>query len=86
MSNEYLDWLADNLTDPDFEKESREPERIPKLLSLLEKGWKKNPNLRLGQIFENLKRYMSKEDLFYIEDKDIIRAIIDYFDLEDIYE
>ena len=29
MSNEYLDWLSDNLISPDFEKEVRDPERIP---------------------------------------------------------
>ena len=83
MSNEYLDWLSDNLISPDFEKEARDPERIPKILSLLEKGWKKNPDLRLGQIFENLKRYMQKEDLFYIEDEVIINELVNYFDLNE---
>jgi hypothetical protein len=81
MSNEYLDWLSDNLIDTDFQKESRNPERIPKILSLLEKGWKKNPDLRLGQIFENLKIYMQKEDLFYIEDEMIIEGLVNYFRL-----
>lgn len=80
--NEYLDWLSDNLISPDFEKEARDPERIPKILSLLEKGWRKNPDLRLGQIFENLKRYMRKEDLFYIEDEIIAQEIVNYFDLD----
>ena len=83
MSNEYLDWLADNLISPDFEKEARDPERIPKILALLEKGWKKNPDLRLGQIFENLKRYMQKENLFYIEDEVIINELVNYFDLNE---
>ena len=81
MSNKYLDWLSDNLISPDFEKEARDPERIPKILSLLEKGWRKNPDLRLGQIFENLKHYMRKEDLFYIEDEVITQEIVNYFDL-----
>lgn len=80
--NEYLDWLSDNLISPDFEKEARDPERISKILSLLEKGWRKNPDLRLGQIFENLKRYMRKEDLFYIEDEVIAQEIVNYFDLD----
>ena len=81
MSNEHLDWLSDNLISPDFEKEARDPERIPKILSLLEKGWRENPDLRLGQIFENLKNYMRKTDLFYIEDEVIAQEIVNYFDL-----
>lgn len=83
MSNEYLDWLADNLTDPDFEKESRDPERIPKLLALLERGWRKNPDLRLGQIIENFRRYIPKQDLFYMEDEVIAQELINYFDLDE---
>lgn len=34
----------------------REPARIKKLLSLLEKYWEKNPNLRLCQIIGNITR------------------------------
>lgn len=83
MSNEYLDWLSDNLVNPDFEKEARDPERIPKILSLLEKGWRKNPDLRLGQIIENFRRYIPKQDLFYMEDEVIAQEIVNYFDLDE---
>ena len=61
----------------------RDPKRIHKILSLLEAGWYMCPDLRLGQIFENIKRYAGKEDLFYVEDEDFERMIKDYFDLED---
>lgn len=61
----------------------RDINRIPKVLSLLEAGWSKAPDLRLGQIFENIKRYSGKADLFYIEDEDFEQLIKDYFDLED---
>lgn len=60
----------------------REPNRIPKLLKLLETGWSKVPDLRLGQIFENIKGYSGKADLFYLEDEDFEQLIKDYFDLE----
>ena len=59
----------------------RDPNRIYKILSLLETGWSKVPDLRLGQIFENIKRYSGKEDLFYTEDEDFEQLIKGYFDL-----
>ena len=59
----------------------RDPNRIPKLLKLLEEGWSKVPDWRLGQLFENLKRASGKSDLFYLEDEDLEQLVIDYFDL-----
>lgn len=60
----------------------RDPNRIPQILSLLARGWSQMPNIRFGQLIENLKRYIGKEDIFYIEDDDMIQHLIDYFDLE----
>ena len=60
----------------------RNSNRIPYIMSLIAQGWQKNPDLRIGQIFENLKSYSGKEDLFYIEDDEFIQLIIDYFDLD----
>ena len=34
----------------------RNPDRIPKILSLLQQGWEKVPDWRFGQLIENLKR------------------------------
>ena len=62
----------------------RDPNRISKVLGLLKTGWSKVPDLRLGQIFENIKRYSDKADLFYLEDEDFEQLIKDYFDLEDL--
>ena len=59
----------------------RDPNRISEILNLLEAGWSKIPDLRLGQIFENIKRYSEKEDLFYTEDEDFEQLIKSYFDL-----
>lgn len=61
----------------------RNPNRIPYIMSLIAQGWQKVPDLRIGQIFENLKRYSGKDDLFYMEDDEFIQLIIDYFDLDE---
>ena len=61
----------------------RDPNRISKFLSLVEAGWKKFPDMRFGQLIENLKRYTGKDDIFYIEDEQMEKYIKDYFDLDD---
>ena len=61
----------------------RNPDRILEIMALLQRGWEKVPDWRMGQLFENLKRYIGKDDLFYIEDKEMIKYIIDYFDLDE---
>ena len=60
----------------------RDPNRIHRILRLLAAGWSQAPDLRLGQIFENLKVYAHKEDLFYVEDDELERIIKDYFGLD----
>ena len=62
----------------------RNPDRIPYILSLIEKGWSKIPDIRFGQLIENLKFYISKTDMFYVEDEEMIKYIIDYFDLDEV--
>ena len=61
----------------------RNPNRIYEILNLLRRGWEKVPDWRLGQLIENLKRYIGIDDLFYIEDDKMIECIIDFFDLEE---
>jgi uncharacterized protein YihD (DUF1040 family) len=48
----------------------RDPARIDELLELLRVYWKRNPDLRLGQIVCNVMRETNKEtcDPFYLED------------------
>lgn len=65
----------------------RDPNRILKIMTLLQRGWEKVPDWRIGQLFENLKCYTDKPDLFYVEDEEMITYIIDFFDLdEDLLE
>ena len=61
----------------------RNPNRIYEILNLLQRGWEKVPDLRFGQLIENLKRYINIDDLFYIEDDELVEKIIDFFDLEE---
>lgn len=61
----------------------RNPNRIYEILNLLQRGWEKIPDLRFGQLIENLKRYIDVDDLFYIEDDELVEKIIDFFDLEE---
>ena len=61
----------------------RDPNRIPEIMKLLETGWKQVPDWRFCQLFENLKRYSNKSDLFYLEDEDFEQLIKDFFDLEE---
>lgn len=49
----------------------RDPERIEKVLSLVSTFWKKNPDLRLGQIIENIAS-RSNSHAFYMEDSIVI--------------
>lgn len=62
----------------------RNPDRIPEIITLLQLGWQKVPDWRLGQLIENLKRYIGTDDLFYIEDDKMIENIRDYFDLDEV--
>lgn len=60
----------------------RDPNRISEVLMMLQQGWEKVPDWRLGQLIENLKRYIGIDDLFYIEDDEMTKKIVDFFDLE----
>lgn len=61
----------------------RDPNRIYEIISLIQVGWQKVPDWRLGQLVENLKRYIGVDDLFYIEDDELKERIIDFFDLDE---
>lgn len=52
----------------------RDPKRIPRLLKKLRAFWEQNPDLRLGQIVENLAA-VTEDYVFYIED-DVLESRI----------
>lgn len=47
----------------------RDPDRIERILSLLEKVWKCEPDQRLCQLLSNA--LYPKNDIFYVEDDDL---------------
>lgn len=56
----------------------RNPARIYPLLNKIGDYWIRNPDLRFGQIIENLKRANKIDDLFYIED-DVFKKLIEQY-------
>ena len=61
----------------------RDPNRIPEFLATVQMCWEKVPDWRFGQLIENLKRFMDKQDLFYIEDDDLTAYLLDFFNLSE---
>lgn len=53
----------------------RNPSRIYPLLNKIGDIWIKHPELRFGQIIENIKRVNKIDDLFYIEDNKFEKLI-----------
>ena len=53
----------------------RDPNRIAHLSVLLGRLWKRNPDLRFAQIVELLKSKLGTDDMFYIEDDDLIKLM-----------
>ncbi len=58
----------------------RDISRISRVLASLERCWLKAPDMRLGQLFENLKTFSGKDDLFYIEDDEFEKLILEFYE------
>lgn len=54
----------------------RDPERIPKVLGLLEKAWKLSPDFRLGQMIFSITK--GREDNFYTEDEELTKFLEEF--------
>ena len=69
----------------------RDPDRIPIILQQIEKEWKKNPDIRLGQVLstildikplyveEDIVGFTSKIDPYYLEDREFLKLFKKYF-------
>lgn len=57
----------------------RDINRIDEILADLGEQWKRVPDWRLGQLFNNLQRYAGN-DLFYFEDDKLISKIREFLD------
>lgn len=63
-------------------KQMRNPERIYEIITVLIEAWKTVPDWRFGQLIENIKAHIGKDDLFYVTDTELEIAIIEYFNLD----
>lgn len=57
----------------------RDISRISRILELIEYYWLKVPDWRLGQLFENVKTFSGKKDLFFIEDDKLMELFEEFF-------
>ena len=60
----------------------RDPARIPKVLAAIHNVWKRNPDLRLGQIVTIATAKSGRDvecpEIFYLEDEDLLRGLRKY--------
>ena len=62
----------------------RDPKRIPKILQKLQKIWEASPDLRLGQLIENVfpNTSMTQRSSYYEEDEDFIKTLEEFYKSE----
>lgn len=57
----------------------RDSTRIPRTLELIEHYWLKSPDLRFGQLIENVKTFSGCDDLFFVEDDQLLQMFEEFF-------
>jgi len=55
----------------------RDPKRIKRILKLIEKVWKKNPDLRLFQLLDN--SFHTYGDYYYLEDENLEESLKEFY-------
>jgi len=67
--------------------EGRDPNRIPLILERLRKIWEKRPELRLGQLIENVFPNTPYDFItaYYIEDEEFIKTLEDFYSGNPVY-
>ena len=58
----------------------RGPQRIPRILDLLEKAWKEVPDWRLGQLVYNISECTGWCDVYCMEDDDFENGLKELMD------
>lgn len=61
----------------------RDPNRIPIILAELQKIWEAHPDMRLGQLLENILPPLELSDLYNIEDDKLIAFLDAFYDFYD---
>lgn len=52
------------------QRRAKTPEQKQKFLNRLQKIWEAHPNLRFGQLVDNIK--LVPQDLYYVEDEELL--------------
>ena len=59
----------------------RDMNRIPRIMELLERCWLKAPDMRAGQLIENIRDFSGIDDLFYIEDDSFETLLKEFYEM-----
>lgn len=59
----------------------RDITRIPRMIKVIEDLWLRAPDMRFGQLIENLRDFSGYEDLFYLEDDSFEQLCKDFIDV-----
>lgn len=58
----------------------RNPARIRPILEKVEAAWINNPDMRLGQLLINLAPAEYRQDIFYMEDEELVAGLDKYIE------
>lgn len=56
----------------------RDMARIERIMNALAEYWRLHPDLRFGQLMENIKTFSGYEDMYYVEDDEFEALIHDF--------
>lgn len=56
----------------------RDTARIERIMNALAEYWRLHPDLRFGQLMENIKTFSGYEDMYYVEDDELEALIHDF--------
>jgi len=59
----------------------RDMNRIPRIMEMLERCWLKAPDMRAGQLIENIKSFSGVDDLFYMEDDSFETLLHEFYEV-----
>jgi len=66
---------------------TRSKERIPLILERLRKIWIRFPDLRLGQLIENVFSCMSSSCIYYLEDDELLDEMEEFYNkIKDLHQ
>jgi len=65
----------------------RDVKRIPKIMERLQKIWERYPDMRLGQLIENVfpNTYKDYISAYYIEDEAFIKTLEEFYETPKTY-